>query len=102
MRCARCAAGSFLLPNFKSMNAYSKKEILLQTENVSLAYGGKTILRDINFCVRDIVRPGVQQGQVVSLVGRSGIGKTQLFRLLSGLRQAGEGRILIRGRLPGR
>ena len=82
------------------MTAYTKKEILLQTENVFLAYDGKTILRDINFCIRDIVRPGLQQGQVVSLVGRSGIGKTQLFRILSGLRKPDSGTVVIRERKP--
>ena len=82
------------------MNAYSKKEILLQTQNVSLAYDGKTILRDIDFCIRDVVRPGLQQGQVVSLVGRSGMGKTQLFRILSGLRKPDSGTVVIRERKP--
>lgn len=82
------------------MTPYSKKEILLQTQNVSLSYDGKCILRDINFCVRDIVRPGLLQGQVVSLVGRSGIGKTQLFRILSGLRKPDSGTVSIRERKP--
>ena len=82
------------------MNAYSKKEILLQTQNVSLAYDGKTILRDIDFCIRDVVRPGLQQGQVVSLVGRSGMGKTQLFRILSGLQKPDSGTVVIRERKP--
>jgi ABC-type nitrate/sulfonate/bicarbonate transport system ATPase subunit len=82
------------------MTAYSKKEILLQTQDVALAYDGRTILRDINFCIRDVVRPGLQQGQVVSLVGRSGIGKTQLFRILSGLRKPDSGSVVIRERKP--
>jgi len=82
------------------MTSYSKKEILLQTENVSLAYDGRSILRDINFCIRDIVRPGLHQGQVVSLIGRSGIGKTQLFRILSGLRKPDRGKVVIRERKP--
>lgn len=82
------------------MTAYTKKEILLHTENVSLAYDGKTILRDINFSIRDIVRPGLQQGQVVSLIGRSGIGKTQLFRILSGLKKPDSGKVVIHERKP--
>src|ERR1700743_1530825 len=82
------------------MTPYTKKSILLQTQNVSLSYDGRAILRDINFCIRDIVRPGLQQGQVVSLVGRSGIGKTQLFRLLSGLQRPDTGTITIRERMP--
>lgn len=82
------------------MTPYIKKEVLLQADNVSLSYDGKCILRDINFCIRDIVRPGLQQGQVVSLVGRSGIGKTQLFRILSGLQKPDSGNVTIRERKP--
>jgi NitT/TauT family transport system ATP-binding protein len=82
------------------MTPYIKKEILLQARDVSLCYDDKCILRDINFSIRDIVRPGLQQGQVVSLVGRSGAGKTQLFRLLSGLQRPTRGRIDIRERKP--
>jgi polar amino acid transport system ATP-binding protein/sulfate transport system ATP-binding protein/NitT/TauT family transport system ATP-binding protein len=82
------------------MTPYIKKEILLQARDISLCYGEKRILRDINFSIRDIVRPGIQQGQVVSLVGRSGIGKTQLFRTLSGLQKPTGGSITIRERKP--
>lgn len=82
------------------MTPHTKKDVLLQTENVSLSYDGKCILRDINFCIRDIVRPGLQQGQVVSLVGRSGMGKTQLFRILSGLQKPNSGTVTIRQRKP--
>jgi ABC-type nitrate/sulfonate/bicarbonate transport system ATPase subunit len=82
------------------MTTYCKKDILLQAKDVSLSYGSRCILRDICFSIRDIVRPGLQQGQVVSLVGRSGIGKTQLFRMLSGLQQPSAGSITIRERKP--
>jgi ABC-type nitrate/sulfonate/bicarbonate transport system ATPase subunit len=82
------------------MTAYSKKDVLLQARDLSLSYGDKCILHDINFSIRDIIRPGMLQGQVVSLVGRSGMGKTQLFRILSGLQQPGSGSITIRERKP--
>jgi len=82
------------------MTPYTKKEILLQSENVSLYYDSRCILRDISFCIRDIVRPGLEQGQVVSLVGRSGVGKTQLFRILSGLQKPDAGKVTIRERRP--
>jgi len=77
------------------MTAYSKKQVLLKAERVQLNYGDQVILRDVNFEVRDIVRPGMQQGQVVSLIGRSGMGKTQLFKLLSGLQTPTSGRITL-------
>lgn len=77
------------------MTTYSKQETILKAENVSLCYGNKTILHDINFNIKNIVRPNMTQGQVVSLVGRSGIGKTQLFKLLSGLQAPTTGTISI-------
>jgi ABC-type nitrate/sulfonate/bicarbonate transport system ATPase subunit len=42
----------------------------------------------------------VQQGQVVSLVGRSGIGKTQLFKILSGLQPPTAGQVTIHNNKP--
>ncbi|MFN8252136.1 MAG: ATP-binding cassette domain-containing protein [Ferruginibacter sp.] len=80
------------------MTAYTKHNVLLEAKNIQLSYGDQAILRDINFCIRDIHRPGLQQGQVVSLVGRSGIGKTQLFKILSGLQKPGSGTVTIYGK----
>ena len=74
---------------------YQKNEVLLKVDNVSLQYGDKLILRDINFNIKNIVRPNISQGQVVSLVGQSGIGKTQLFRILSGLNPPTSGKVLV-------
>jgi polar amino acid transport system ATP-binding protein/sulfate transport system ATP-binding protein/NitT/TauT family transport system ATP-binding protein len=79
----------------KMMTSYTKQEELLQAKDVCLNYGGNPVLRDINFTIRNIVRPGIEQGQVVSLLGRSGIGKTQLFRLLAGLQKPNSGSILL-------
>src|SRR6478609_1061956 len=77
------------------MTAHIKAEVLLKAENVNLSLCGKPILRDINFSIKNIVRPGILQGQVVTLIGRSGIGKTQLFRILSGLQQPTSGNVFI-------
>lgn len=64
---------------------YKKEDIILTANNVNLQYDEKIILRDVNFVIHNITRPGMAQGQVVSLIGRSGVGKTQLFRILAGL-----------------
>ena len=77
------------------MTTFTKEEVVLQARNVNLSYGGKQILRDINFEIKNIIRPGMHQGQVISLIGKSGIGKTQLFKLLSGLQSPTSGEILI-------
>jgi len=78
------------------MTTYSREETLLQVKDISLSFDGRPILSDIHFNIDNITRPGVQQGQVVSLIGRSGIGKTQLFRILSGLQKPDTGSIMIR------
>ncbi len=66
---------------------YNKTQVLLSAKNVGLSYldkdtkKEKQIIKDVNFEIRDIV--GV--GQIVSLVGKSGEGKSTLLRILSGL-----------------
>ena len=64
---------------------YEKKETILKVEGVSLTLGGTQILKDINIEVKDIVRPGVSQGQIIGFLGPSGIGKTKFFEMLSGI-----------------
>lgn len=70
-------------------------DTLLKVDNVSKSYDGKVVLRDINFEVKDIIRPNIQQGQVVSLVGQSGVGKSTLFDILSGTLRPDTGSVLI-------
>lgn len=72
-----------------------KAEVLLKAENVNLSLCHRPILRDINFNIKNIVRPGILQGQVVTLIGKSGIGKTQLFKILSGLQEPTSGKVTI-------
>lgn len=64
---------------------YAKTNTLLKATNVGLSFEDKVILSDINFQIKDIVTPDRTTGQVISLVGKSGSGKTQLLRMLSGL-----------------
>jgi ABC-type nitrate/sulfonate/bicarbonate transport system ATPase subunit len=75
--------------------SYQLAEPLLTVQDVSLCLAGRTILDNVSACVRNVTRPGVLQGQVVAIVGPSGVGKTQLFRVLSGLVHPNAGRVLI-------
>jgi len=77
------------------MITHTMGDTLLKAEQVELRYDNRIILRDINFAIKDVIRPGMQQGQVISLIGRSGLGKTQLFRLLSGLQTPTSGHIYL-------
>jgi NitT/TauT family transport system ATP-binding protein len=74
-------------------------DTLLKVDHVSLSYGDKIILRDVNAEIRDIVRPDRTQGQVVGFLGPSGIGKTQLFRIIAGLNQPTSGNVLVNSTL---
>jgi len=74
---------------------YELKHTILHVENLSVAYGDKLIISDINFSEKDIVRKDKQQGQTIAFVGRSGRGKSTLFRTLTGLEEPTTGNVLI-------
>ena len=75
--------------------AHSYNGVILEAKNVTMSLGGHVILRDLDLTIRDIVRPGKTQGQVAALLGPSGMGKTTLFRLLSGLDEPDAGTITL-------
>jgi polar amino acid transport system ATP-binding protein/sulfate transport system ATP-binding protein len=77
------------------MIAYQKTKTILKTENISLTLGDTHILRDINIEIKDIVRPDCIQGQIVGLLGPSGIGKTKFFEVLAGILKPTTGNVLI-------
>ena len=62
---------------------------LLKAEHITKKYSGRTIIEDINIQLKE--------GELVSLLGVSGAGKTTLFHVLSGLVAPEEGRVLLSG-----
>ena len=74
---------------------YEHRGPVVQAKDVSLTLGGNKILDNITFTIKNVVRPEMTQGQVVGLLGPSGIGKTQLFRILAGLNAPDSGTVLI-------
>jgi polar amino acid transport system ATP-binding protein/sulfate transport system ATP-binding protein len=74
---------------------YEVKETLLKVTGVNVAFGDNQILRDLNMEVKNLHRPGKTQGQVVALLGPSGVGKTTLFRVLAGLDKPDTGEVLV-------
>lgn len=75
--------------------AYDMQNTLLYVEDLSVAYGDKTIIKDINLTEKDVVREGRVTGQVIAIVGRSGRGKSTLFKALTGLVKPTTGKVLI-------
>ena len=63
--------------------------MLLQTEHVSKEFNGIYALRDINF--------QLETGEIHGLVGENGAGKSTLIKLLTGVYQLREGRLLWNG-----
>lgn len=61
----------------------------IQLENISKSYD-KEIIKDINI--------DIEKGQIVSILGKSGIGKTTIFNILAGFEQADMGKILLNGK----
>jgi ABC-type nitrate/sulfonate/bicarbonate transport system ATPase subunit len=73
---------------------HTRNEIILSVEGVGITYD-RPILRDVTLQIHNLSRPGVHQGQVVSLIGRSGIGKTQLFKIIAGMLKPTTGTVRI-------
>jgi ABC-type nitrate/sulfonate/bicarbonate transport system ATPase subunit len=76
---------------------YRTGERLLTIEKLGLSYD-KPVLANISVSIDNIIREGMSQGQVVCLLGPSGIGKTQLFRCIAGLQAPSAGGVFLNGR----
>ncbi len=70
-------------------------DVILSVAGVSQKLGDNQILRDVSLEVKDLKRPGRTTGQVVGLLGPSGVGKTRLFRILAGLDQPDSGSVTL-------
>lgn len=62
----------------------------IETEGLSLRFGGLTALTDLNLKVRN--------HEIAAVIGPNGAGKTSLFNCLTGFYRPQHGRILINGR----
>lgn len=78
---------------------YIEKDTILYLDNVELGYVGdsgyKPVLKDINLTEKDVVREGHTTGQTIAVVGRSGRGKSTLFKAITGLVKPKRGQVLI-------
>ena len=64
---------------------------MLKVENLSVHYGMIQAVRDVSF--------EVNEGEVVSLIGANGAGKTSILRTISGLVRPSAGKIEFLGQV---
>src|SRR5208283_5247434 len=87
---------------------YTYGDTLLRVENVCLSAsadglrllekdepGSRPILKGVSAEVKKIERAGYVNGQIVGFIGPSGIGKTQLFRIIAGLNKPTSGAVYV-------
>jgi polar amino acid transport system ATP-binding protein/sulfate transport system ATP-binding protein len=70
-------------------STYQSVGTLIDINGVSKSFGETQILKNVSGKINDIVG----HGQVVSLLGPSGVGKTTLLRILAGLSRADSGTV---------
>src|SRR5271166_6282709 len=76
------------------LNASKDRTRLLEKDEP----GSVPILKNVSAEVRKIIRQdNYVTGQIVGFIGPSGIGKTQLFRIIAGLNQPTFGKVMVNG-----
>ena len=73
----------FRIKSFKNINT------IIEFKNISLSYGNRLILDNINF--------KINEGQIFGMLGPNGVGKSTIFNLITGLIKPKHGKILING-----
>ena len=73
----------FRIKSFKNYNS------IIEFKNISLSYGNRLILDNINF--------KINEGQIFGMLGPNGVGKSTIFNLLTGLITPNTGIIKING-----
>ena len=63
----------------------------LEINNVDFKAGGKTKVKNVSFSVQN-------EGDIICLLGPSGIGKTTILRSIAGLQKIPQGKIILKGK----
>ena len=73
----------FRIKSYKSSNS------IIEFNNISLSYGNRLILDNLNF--------KINEGQIFGMLGPNGVGKSTIFNLITGLISPNNGKIKIIG-----
>ena len=71
------------------IKSFKKKNPIIEFENISLSYGNRLILDNINFKINET--------EIFGMLGPNGVGKSTIFNLITGLVTPQNGKIKIGG-----
>ena len=71
------------------IKSFKNKNSIVEFENISLSYGNRLILDNLNF--------KINEGQIFGILGPNGVGKSTIFNLITGLINPAAGNIKISG-----
>jgi len=63
---------------------------MLEVRNITISYGKTAVLKDVSF--------GLNNGEIIAVLGANGAGKTTLIRALNGTLPVSKGEILLDGK----
>ena len=70
------------------IKSFKNKKTLLELKNLSLSFGDRQVLENINF--------EINQGEILGMLGPNGVGKSTIFNLITGLIKPNSGDIFIK------
>ena len=71
------------------IKSFKKNKPLIKLEKISLSFGKRQILENINF--------DINKGEILGMLGPNGVGKSTIFNLITGLIKPNYGSIIIEG-----
>lgn len=78
-------------PTLKTETKQNTANNSLKIENLSCNYGEKKVFENLNL--------GVNEGEILGIIGKNGVGKTTLIRCIAGLHKQSEGQISLNGKV---
>ena len=69
------------------IKSFKKQNPIVSLKKISLSFGKRQILDDINF--------NINKGEILGMLGPNGVGKSTIFNIITGLIKPNSGLILI-------
>ena len=77
-----------LIKKFK-INSYKEDQTIIELKNISIFYNKRQILKNLNLKINN--------REILGMLGPNGVGKSTIFNLITGLKDADYGEVIIDG-----